>query len=128
MWPSPLISIVYCGVAVVYLGLKIVLRQLAAKWLDNSFESLIPSAVIPWLFFGYCQASEQEIEVIDFNLFKPKSSCRRSMTMEDHAWHDVLNSLAEFRVMHALTLGYHAVSSTNIDSGYELECRDLRSS
>jgi membrane-bound metal-dependent hydrolase YbcI (DUF457 family) len=118
-------AIAYAVTLAAYISLRIVLSLRAWRSAPAATISLIPSAFVPWRFYGVARAST---DVHTFTL-----DCLQHRILDEHwvptldtQWASATNPLSEFQAMRDLSPAYHVLSATPCNDGTILTCRDLR--
>lgn len=115
------------AMAAYWLG-KIALRARAARLAPAGTLALLPSALIPWEFFGTATVDGDEAQVRTFRLSALSGSLtddvRVAVIHGRLAEH--LAALPEVQVMRDLSPAYHLVEATEIEGGTRVRCADLR--
>lgn len=124
------------GILVLYDVVKWQLRRYGLKLSPPGTISLIPSALLPWQFFG-CIDDGKHAAVFKLNLFDRKPEVEE-IPIFDHEYADILEQLAEYRLMRELVPTYHVTQveeeggqrsedgGQSTGSFVKLTCRDLR--
>lgn len=118
------IAFVYGFFLVLYWAAKMWLRRLAVRQAPEGTNSLIPSALIPWQFFGAARVGDH------VRTYRLSALTGRS---DQHAEHRVWDALyptlvetSEFQSMRALSPLYHVTELERRPTGSYVKCRDLR--
>ena len=113
------------SVLALYWATKFGLRRRALRLSPVPPLALIPSALIPWGFFG-CARNDSGVRTFKINAFTGEVSNDETVPIFDEEWAAKLEPIAEFREMKKLTPAYHVVEAHPVDNGGNLVCRDLR--
>ena len=119
------VAIAYGTFILGYWLLRWLLRRRAFRMATRGTQSLIPSATIPWRFFGYA-VNEDIVDLFELNAI---SGTTRKLTRQptyDSKYRELLNSIVEYRLMRELSQGYFTVEATEDQGKTLLTCRDLR--
>lgn len=115
------------GMCGVYWLIKAWWRWRAGRWAPPKTESLVPSSVVPWLYYGYMRRNDR---VRLFEMDGVRGTMRDSRTVQilDDEWGHAVEDLPEFQAMRELSDGYHIVSADPVETGRgtRIECRDLQ--
>lgn len=98
------------------------LRKRAGR-LVPSAVSLMPSALVPWRYYGFVPSGNC------IRLFHLNAITGRTTTLASHTVFDAdnaLRDLPEFHLMRELSPAYHVVSDITEAAGRRIACRDLR--
>ena len=101
------------------------LRHRALKHTPEGTISLLPSALIPWIFLGYCRKGE-DVRIFKFHALKRTLFEEQSYEIYDKIWCAYLQKSPEFKVMRNISPAYHVVKSIPGEETVTLTCRDLR--
>ncbi|MHC4957790.1 MAG: metal-dependent hydrolase [Planctomycetota bacterium] len=116
LWPAPpWTATAYAILLAAYIAWKFVLRRRALTRCDGAPSSLLPSALVPWRWFG-CRRDGDTV-----HLFRVNGTVTEDGTVpvvDDAALRDV----PEFRIMRELSPLFHATER----DGDTVTCRDLR--
>lgn len=115
----------YGAAMAVYWLAKVALRKRAARLGPAGSLALLPSALVPWEFFG-CTRDGGRVRLYRINAWTGALLDDRRVDIHDEAWLDRIRDIPEVRVMRELSPAYHVVSVTPGAGGTELVCRDLR--
>jgi hypothetical protein len=88
-------------------------------------ESVIPSAILPWRFFGYLRHADG-VELFTFHAMRGSIGRHDVRQTFDSRYASWLNQAAEYRLMRELSPGYHAVEIATHKGIVKITCRDLR--
>jgi membrane-bound metal-dependent hydrolase YbcI (DUF457 family) len=103
---------------------KSVLRRRAAVFCPRAF-SLVPSALVPWRFFG-TERSQATITVFQINALTGARVPMTEAPLLDDSFAGVLEALPEFRLMREVSPEYHVVGVSPEGGGTRVICRDMR--
>lgn len=118
------VTVIFVGILTVYFGAKGLLRARAETLVPQAI-SLIPSALMPWRFFGVIESGDH-VDFIQVNALmgNRESIARQAVIDRDYA--GLLVNVPAFRLMRELSPAYHVVSTSRTDAGEIVLCRDLR--
>jgi membrane-bound metal-dependent hydrolase YbcI (DUF457 family) len=88
-------------------------------------KSLVPSALVPWRFFG-TERQTDEIRLFRVSVITGAQFPVALVQVFDKSFEDLLQNLPEFRVMRELSSEYHVVGASSEGQGTLLLCRDMR--
>jgi membrane-bound metal-dependent hydrolase YbcI (DUF457 family) len=106
-----------------FLG-KGVLRRRAGRFSPKA-KSLVPSALVPWRFFG-TQREQQAVTLFRVDALTGAQAPVAQVPVLDELFAGVLETLPEFTLMREISPEYHVVSASADGPGTRLLCRDLR--
>jgi membrane-bound metal-dependent hydrolase YbcI (DUF457 family) len=106
-----------------FLG-KGALRNRAQKFLYSS-KSLVPSALVPWRFYG-TRSDRETVEVLQTNAVTGAQRVLARSRTFDGDYSSTLEALPEFRSMQELSPAYHVIQAEALGSETRLLCRDMR--
>jgi membrane-bound metal-dependent hydrolase YbcI (DUF457 family) len=115
----------YFGAMIAYWIGRVALRRRAMGLAPLGTLSLVPSALLPWRFFG-CVRDGEEIHVFRVDALAGATSDGERVPIFDRAFARALAGVPEFRSMRELSPAYHVVKSEKGPEGEILTCRDLR--
>lgn len=101
------------------------LHRRAVRMAPDSTRSLIPSAVIPWRFFGFA-AQGDGVCLFELNAIHGAITKRATRKTFDSKYELRLNRVVEYRMMRELSSGYCTVEASEQNRTTKLVCRDLR--
>jgi membrane-bound metal-dependent hydrolase YbcI (DUF457 family) len=107
-----------------YALLKGALRHRVGRLCPQA-KSLVPSASVPWRFFG-AQRREQTMSLFRVNALTGSRCAVGEVPVLDDSFALALNGLPEFRLMRELSPEYHVVGASADGASTRLLCRDLR--
>jgi membrane-bound metal-dependent hydrolase YbcI (DUF457 family) len=115
------------GMCGVYWVIKAWWRWRAGRWAPPNTESLVPSSVVPWLYYGYMRRGDR-VRLFEMDGIRGTMRDSRTVQILDDEWGEVVEDLPEFQSMRTLSGGYHIVSAEPLEAGRgtRLECRDLQ--
>lgn len=119
------VQAVYGAAMTAYWLAKVALRKRAARLGPPGSVALLPSALVPWEFFG-CLPRDGQVRLYRIHALTGRILDDRLVDIHDGAWMDRIRDIPEVRVMRGLSPAYHVVSVTSGSDGTELVCRDLR--
>jgi membrane-bound metal-dependent hydrolase YbcI (DUF457 family) len=103
---------------------KGVLRRRAGRFCPQA-SSLVPSALVPWRFFG-TDRKPGAITLFRVNALTGAQSPVVQVPLLDHSFVRVLDALPEFRLMREVSPEYHIVGASADGPETHLLCRDMR--
>jgi membrane-bound metal-dependent hydrolase YbcI (DUF457 family) len=103
---------------------KGILRQRAGRSSPHA-KSLVPSALVPWRFFG-SDRGQQAINLFRVNALTGARAPVAQVRVLDDSFAEMLEALPEFRVMREVSPQYHVVSASPDGPATRLLCRDMR--
>jgi membrane-bound metal-dependent hydrolase YbcI (DUF457 family) len=103
---------------------KGILRQRAGSFCPGA-KSLVPSALVPWRFFG-TERHQNAISLFAVNAITGARSTVGEVPLLDDPFATALDSLPEFHLMRQVSPEYHVVSASAEGAEMRLLCRDLR--
>lgn len=115
----------YGGTMALYWLVKVALRRRAARLGPPGSLALLPSALVPWEYFG-CSREGPQVRLFRVNALTGAVLDDRRVDIHDDAWLDRIRDIPEVRVMRELSPAYHIVAVTPGGEGTELVCKDLR--
>jgi membrane-bound metal-dependent hydrolase YbcI (DUF457 family) len=118
------LALVFFGVLTVYIAAKAILRVRAGLLVPNAV-SLIPSALLPWRFFGVVNG-DNDVRLFQMNAITGNRRGIADQEVFDGAYTELLEDTPEFKLMRGLSPAYHIVSARQTEAGTLLLCRDLR--
>jgi len=107
-----------------YILVKGLLRRRAGRFCPGA-KSLVPSALVPWRFFG-TERHQQTIRSFRVNAITGARSPVGEVTVLDASFAGALEGLPEFRLMRELSPEYHVVGASADGPVTRLLCRDMR--
>ncbi len=114
------------GVAMVgYWSVKVALRRRGLRLPPPGTLSLLPSALVPWHYFG-CARQGESVAVFRVDVLRGRVFEEERVAILDAAYAAVLASVPEFATMQRLSPAYHVVEGRASPDGTKLVCRDLR--
>jgi len=119
------IAFTYSVTMVLYWILHWRVRRQALHIAPCNTRSLIPSAMLPWYFFGYAVDGDR-VEIFEIDVLRRKIQKYEVVSIIDSKYCDLLNSFIEYRLMQELSKGYFATEAIEADGQTQLTCRDLR--
>lgn len=117
------VCLVFWLVVAAYGLLKASLRRAAIARAGQPVDSMIPSAMWPWVWYGYALDGEFA-RICRVDLLRGVDEER--VPVFDGRYEDLLNGNRSYQAMKGLSLGYHLVCADTQGSGFALICRDLR--
>jgi hypothetical protein len=115
----------YAAAMSVYWVFKAGLRRRAIRRSPAGTLSLLPSALIPWEYYG-CAREGSRIRLFRIHALTGNLLDDRRVEIHDERWQGPIGEVPEFRVMKELSPAYHIVAVTPGADGTELVCKDLR--
>lgn len=113
-----------CGLVGYGVG-RVALRRRARRVCPPGTLSLVPSALVPWVYLG-CARQGDEVLVFRVDALTQTVFEVERVRVLDADHRALLASLPEWRVMRSLSPAYHLVSRDEHEGGARLVCRDLR--
>jgi membrane-bound metal-dependent hydrolase YbcI (DUF457 family) len=123
--PSILPTISFLVATGAYWLVKVWLRRRAWTRLPMTTVSLVPSAMVPWRFFGAVREGNQ-VRLMKVDAWSGSAIRLTEVPVFDSEYQGVLNQLLEFRTLRALSPAYHVVGVEADERGRVIRCRDLR--
>lgn len=108
-----------------YIVIKAVLRTRAGRFCPQA-KSLVPSALVPWRFFGTERRERTTISLFRVNALTGTRSIIDEVPVLDESFLEVLTGVAEFRLMRELSPEYHVVAAKQDGPETRVLCRDMR--
>lgn len=108
-----------------YWPIKIALRRRAWARCPEGTLSLLPSALVPWRYYG-CSRQGTEIVAFTVDALSGAVSDEQRLSILDSDYEQTLEAVAEFQAMRELSPAYHLIETTETAEGVSLVCRDLR--
>src|SRR5262245_6698141 len=118
------LALVFFAVLTAYIAAKAALRVRAGAFAPDAV-SLIPSALLPWRFFGVANR-DRYVRLFQINAITGQREDIAQQEILDAVYADVLDDIPEFKLMRGLSPAYHIVSARPTEAGTLLLCRDLR--
>jgi membrane-bound metal-dependent hydrolase YbcI (DUF457 family) len=115
----------YGAIMAAYWSAKIGLRRRAVRLGPPGSLALLPSALVPWHYFG-CTREGRQVRLFRIHALSGAILDDRRVDIHDDAWIDRIRDIPEVRVMRGLSPAYHVVAVTPGSDGTELVCKDLR--
>ena len=119
------VQLVYGTAMLAYWGIKLGLRHRGLRLSPPETLSLLPSALLPWHFFG-CAPQEGSVLLFRVDVLHGCLHEEERVDVLDPRYQDVLEGVPEFATMRRLSPAYHAVERQETSDGTMLICRDLR--
>jgi len=107
-----------------YFVAKGVLRHRAGRLAPEAL-SLVPSALVPWRYFGFVPTGDR-VRLFHLNAITGREKTIATHTILDADYAGTLRALPEFILMRELSPAYHVVSAVAEEAGRRISCRDLR--
>ncbi|HEX8913472.1 MAG TPA: metal-dependent hydrolase [Humisphaera sp.] len=125
------VAAAYAGFLAAYWAAKAWLRWRAGRLAPPGTASLVPSAWRPWEYLGYRRLGDDAAETFWLNALTGRAADERAWAVLDARFAAALAAVPEFRLMRALSAGYHAtdareVPATDGSTATRVTCRDLR--
>ena len=117
-------ALAFLGFLSWYVVAKGVLRRRAGAYCPAS-KSLVPSALIPWRFYG-TQLRQDSISHFRINALTGAYSTIDEVPVLDVPFASTLSDVPEFRLMQELSSEYHVVAASPEGAEMRLLCRDMR--
>jgi membrane-bound metal-dependent hydrolase YbcI (DUF457 family) len=118
------LALVFFAALTAYLAAKAILRLRAGMFAPDAI-SLIPSALLPWRFFGVANR-DNYVRLFQINAITSQRKGIAEQEILDAVYAEVLDDIPEFKLMRKLSPAYHIVSARPTEAGTLLLCRDLR--
>jgi membrane-bound metal-dependent hydrolase YbcI (DUF457 family) len=119
------ISLGYDGFLVLYWLFRCFLYRRAVQVLPRGVRGVVPSAMVPWHFFGYA-LSEEKAQLFNLDAISGAIQDLGSRPVLDLEYEKLLKEIAEYRLMKELSPGYTVVDAQEQDGKTRLDCQDLR--
>lgn len=115
----------YAGFLAAYWPIRWAICRRARRRQPPGTVSLVPSALVPWRFYGLARRGD---EAITYELNALTGAVRNEQRREtlDRTYAERLARLDEYRQMRDLSAGYCVVEARRHDGELTLTCRDLR--
>jgi membrane-bound metal-dependent hydrolase YbcI (DUF457 family) len=107
-----------------YVLCKAALRSRAERLCPGA-KSLVPSALVPWRFYG-TERQQNTISFFRVNALTGDRSPAGEVPLLDATFAGALQNLPEFRLMREVSAEYHVVGATAFGPVTRLLCRDMR--
>jgi membrane-bound metal-dependent hydrolase YbcI (DUF457 family) len=107
-----------------YFFAKGVLRHRAGR-LAPEARSLVPSALVPWRYYGFVPTGDR-VRLFQLNALTGREKTIATHVVLDADYAGALRELPEFNLMRELSPAYHVVSAVTEATGQRISCRDLR--
>jgi membrane-bound metal-dependent hydrolase YbcI (DUF457 family) len=118
------LALVFFGVLTAYIAAKAILRVRAGLFVPNAV-GLIPSALLPWRFFGVVNG-DNAVRLFQMNAITGNRRGIAEQEVFDRFYAELLEDIPEFKLMRGLSPAYHIVCARQTEAGTLLLCRDLR--
>jgi membrane-bound metal-dependent hydrolase YbcI (DUF457 family) len=115
----------YVAFLTAYWFIKFLLRHQARKRCPDGILSLLPSALLPWHFFGCCRKGN-EVRLLKVNLLNASVQIEETILVLDDEFAPKLSGISEFSVMRELSAAYHVIEAQKDAEKTQIRCRDLR--
>ncbi|HZZ71146.1 MAG TPA: metal-dependent hydrolase [Pirellulales bacterium] len=119
------IAIGYGIFLVGYWIIRWLIHRRAARLAPPATRSLIPSALLPWCFFGL-STTDDCAEVFALDAIAGAVTPAATYRLFDSPYSTWLNCVHEYGLMRSLSKGYFAVEATESSETIAIVCRDLR--
>jgi len=123
--PSVWISMLYAGFLFLYWLSRWAIRRRVRRLAPAGTQSLVPSAWVPWRFYGLA-ADESRIRQYSINALNGALIAFGENQVLDEQYRTLLENLPEYRLMRELSNGYCLTEASENDGEIHLVCRDLR--
>ncbi len=117
-------AIAFFGFLVLYILSKGVLRWRAGAVCTHS-KSLVPSALVPWRFYGTLRRPHS-MSFVRVNAITGACSTVGEVPVMDDAFAPTLEQIPAFQLMREISPEYHLVEASSENGGMRLLCRDMR--
>ena len=126
-WPEPgwKVQAAYGAFLLAYWVLKALLRRRAARLGPPGALALLPSALVPWEYFG-CAKDVDSLRTWRINALSGALIDDRRVAVLDGPWLGKILDVPEVRLMRELSPAYHVTEAVEEPAGTRLTCRDLR--
>ncbi len=126
-WPEPgwKVQAAYTALLALYWSGKALLRRRAARLGPPGPLALLPSALLPWEYFG-CARELDVLRTWRINALSGALKDERRVPILDGLWLDRIGGVPELRLMREVSPAYHVVAAEVEAAGTRLTCRDLR--
>lgn len=121
--PQPIdvsVSYTFCGLFFTMCLLRSYGRKMAQRNAPQDTISLIPSALVPWIYFGSLQ-NQTEVTTFKLSLLTKKVYDKKHIQIYDHDFPQIV-AHRDFQIMQSLSPLYHIVEVNENN----ITCRDLR--
>lgn len=108
-----------------YWSIRWAIRHRAGRLQPQGTRTLVPSALVPWRFYGYALV-EGRPRVFELNAIRGAVRDQGEYDVFDGQYAHWLANVPEDRRMRELSPGYHVVAARKHDGKTTLVCRDLR--
>lgn len=115
----------WAGALLLYWLAKVWLRRRALAASPPGTHSLLPSALVPWLFLG-CARQGDRARTFRINALDGAVGNVREHALLDAQFAEALAALPEFAVMRGLSPGFHVLATEKQGANTVVHCRDLR--
>jgi len=119
------VQLAYGAAMLGYWSVKAALRRRGLRLSPPGTLSLLPSALVPWHYFGCAQQGE-DIAVFRVDVLGGRIFEEERVAILDTRYEAALADVPEFTTMQRLSPAYHAVERQTSAEGTKLICRDLR--
>lgn len=119
------IAVAFVFVLISYWAIRILLHSRATALAPSDTVSLIPSALLPWRYFG-CARGNNRVLVFRLNALTGLVDQVGDLSVLDALYESRLCLLPEYRAMRELSSAYHVTDAVPTQDGICLTCRDLR--
>ena len=119
------VQLAYGVVMLGYWGVKVALRRRGLRLSPPGTLSLLPSALVPWQFFG-CARQGESVVLFRVDLWRGRMREEERVAILDARYEASLLGVPEFTTMRRLSPAYHVVEGQVGPDGTKLVCRDLR--
>ncbi len=119
------VQLVYGAAMLSYWGGKVALRRRGLQLSPPETLSLLPSALVPWHFFG-CARQGESVVLFRVDLWRRRMREEGRVAILDARYETALAGVPEFTTMRRLSPAYHVVEEQASPDGTKLVCRDLR--
>jgi membrane-bound metal-dependent hydrolase YbcI (DUF457 family) len=115
----------WCGAMAGWIGLRGWLRRRALRLAPTGTVALIPSAWLPWRFYGTVE-EDGSVRLITVDLRRQRLTDDVRVPVHDVQVQELLRTVPEVAIMRGLSPAYHVVTVTTTGAEQVIRCRDLR--
>jgi membrane-bound metal-dependent hydrolase YbcI (DUF457 family) len=126
-WPEPgwKVQAAWGAALALYWTAKALLRRRARRLGPPGAIALLPSALVPWEYFG-CAPDVDAVRTWRVSALGGRLLDDRRVPIHDAAWMAKIADVPEVRLMRSLSPAYHVVEAVDDPGGARLLLRDLR--
>ena len=115
----------WCGSMSCWIFIRSLLRQRAMRLSPTGTVALIPSAWIPWRFYGTVNEGDV-VRLITVDLLHQRITNDVHIQIHDAQVMELLREIPEIAIMRRLSPAYHAVEVSTVGDDQVITCKDLR--